>query len=114
VRNPSGALRSSQYVRARVVWKTVEGLVVPVTAVSRVNGQFFAFVAENANGKLVAHQRAITIGQIVGDDYPVLNGLKPGERIVVSGSQKLVDGAPIAAVPDVSTAGSQPSSTAAQ
>jgi len=96
VRNASGALRSSQFVRARVVWNTADGLVVPVTAVSRVNGQFFVFVGETLDGKLVAHQRAVSLGQIVGDDYPVLGGLKAGERVVVSGAQKLVDGAPIA------------------
>ncbi len=97
VQNPSGALRSSQFVRARIVWKKSEGLVVPVTAVARVSGQFFVFVAEEANGKLVAHQRAIKVGQIVENDYPVVEGIKLGERVVVSGSQKLVDGAPIAA-----------------
>jgi len=97
VRNPDGALRSSQYVRARIVWKTNEGLVVPVTAVLRINGQFFAFVAEDVGGKLTAKQRAIRVGPIVGDNYPVLEGIKPGERIVVSGVQKLADGAPIQA-----------------
>ena len=54
VRNPGGSLRSSQFVRARIVWNTVDGLVVPVTAVSRVNGQYFVFVADTADGKLVA------------------------------------------------------------
>jgi RND family efflux transporter MFP subunit len=97
VQNPSGALRSSQFVRARIVWKKGNGLVVPVTAVARVSGQFFVFVAQNVDGKLVARQRAIKVGQIVGDDYPVLDGIKLGENVVVSGSQKLVDGAPIAA-----------------
>ena len=51
---------------------------------------------ERRTAKLVAHQRAIKVGPIVGDDYPVLEGIKPGERVVVSGAQKLVDGAPIA------------------
>ena len=98
VRNADGALRASQYVRARIVWKTADGLVVPVTAVLRINGQFFAFVAEPAaGGTLTAKQRAIKVGAIAGDNYPVLDGLKPGERIVVSGAQKLMDGAPIAA-----------------
>jgi RND family efflux transporter MFP subunit len=97
VRNPDGTMRASQFVRARIVWKTTEGLVVPVTAVLRINGQFFAFVAESANGQLVARQRAIKVGSIVGDDYAVLEGIKPGERIVVSGTQKLADGAPIQA-----------------
>ena len=48
MKNPDGALRASQFVRARIVWKTADGLVVPVTAVLRINGQFFAFVAEPA------------------------------------------------------------------
>lgn len=95
VANSAGTLRSSQYVRARIVWRTTDRLVVPVTAVLRINGQFFAFVAEQANGQLVARQRAITVGSIVGNDYPVLAGIEPGERVIVSGAQKLVDGAPI-------------------
>jgi RND family efflux transporter MFP subunit len=99
VRNPDGALRSSQFVRARILWKTAEGLVVPVTAVARISGQYFVFVAEGADGKLVARQRGIRVGPIVGDAYPVLEGLKPGDRVVVSGGQKLVDGAPIAPAP---------------
>jgi RND family efflux transporter MFP subunit len=99
VRNPDGRLRSSQFVRARIIWKTADGLVVPVTAVVRVNGQFFAFVAEDGAGKLVAKQRAIKVGPIAGDAYPVLDGIKPGERVVVSGAQKLADGAPIQPTP---------------
>jgi RND family efflux transporter MFP subunit len=97
VRNPDGKLRASQYVRARIIWKTAQGLVVPVTAVLRVSGQFFAFVAEDAAGQMVAKQRAIKIGPIAGNNYPVLEGIKPGERVVVSGVQKLADGAPIQA-----------------
>jgi RND family efflux transporter MFP subunit len=97
VRNPDGRLRALQYVRARLVWKTQQGLVVPVTAVLRINGQFFAFVAEDAGGKLVAKQRAIKVGPIVGDNYVVLDGIKPGERVVTSGAQKLMEGAPIQA-----------------
>ena len=100
VRNPGGRLRASQYVRARIIWKTSEGLVVPVTAVLRISGQFFAFVAEDAGGTLVAKQRAIKVGAISGNNYPVLEGIKPGERVVTSGAQKLADGAPIQAAPD--------------
>jgi RND family efflux transporter MFP subunit len=98
VRNPDGKLRASQYVRARIIWKTAEGLVLPVTAVLRINGRFFAFVAEDAGGKLVAKQRAVKVGPIVGNNYPVLEGIKAGERVVTSGAQKLADGAPIQAI----------------
>jgi RND family efflux transporter MFP subunit len=105
VRNPAASLRASQFVRARIVWKTADGLTIPITAVARINGQFFAFVAEESkepgsSGRgpgLVAHQRVIKVGSIVGDDYAVLSGIQPGERVVVSGVQKLADGAPIVA-----------------
>jgi RND family efflux transporter MFP subunit len=106
VRNPDGNLRSSQFVRARIVWKTTDGLVVPVTSVARVSGQYFVFIAEAADGpgkndgKLVARQRAIKVGPIVGDDYPVLEGVKPGEKVVISGAQKLREGAPISPAPE--------------
>ncbi len=62
VRNPDAALRSSQFVRARIVWRTAPGLVIPVTAVVRINGQYFVFVAEQAGGKLVA-QAALDHGR---------------------------------------------------
>jgi RND family efflux transporter MFP subunit len=97
VRNPDGALRPSQYVRARIVWKTSDALVVPVTAIVRINGQFFAFVAEQADGALVARQRSVKVGPIAGNNYPVLDGIKAGERVITSGAQKLTDGAPIQA-----------------
>jgi RND family efflux transporter MFP subunit len=96
VANPTGALRASQYVRARIVWRSATGILIPVTAVLRISGQFFAFVAEDSGGgKLVAKQRPIKVGAIVGDSYPVLDGLKEGDRVVTSGTQKLADGAPI-------------------
>jgi len=88
-------LRNLQEVRARIVWSTHQGITVPVVAVSRVSGQFFAFVAEQENGKLVARQRPLELGEIVGNNYAVLSGLKPGEQVVVSGGQNLTDGAPV-------------------
>jgi len=100
VNNADGRLRAQQYVRARIIWKTSDGLVIPVTAVLRVSGQVFAFVAEEAGGKMIAKQRAIKVGPIAGGDYVVLEGLKPGERVVVSGTQKLADGAPIQSAGD--------------
>jgi RND family efflux transporter MFP subunit len=99
VQNGSSGLRPLQYVRARIVWKTTTGLVIPVTAVQRVSGQFFAFVAEQADGKLVARQRAIKVGPIEGNDYPLIEGIKAGERVITSGVQKLADGAPIQELP---------------
>ncbi len=98
VGNP-GTLRSNQFVRARLVWATRPGLLVPVLAVLRLNGQPFVFVAEDDGGRLVARQRPVTLGAITGDAYVVEAGLEPGQRVVVSGVQRLGDGAPIALAP---------------
>jgi RND family efflux transporter MFP subunit len=88
-------LRNLQLVRARIVWSTHSGVTVPVVAVTRVSGQFFAFVTEQDNGKLVVRQRPLQLGQIVGNDYAVISGLKPGEQVVVAGGQNLADGGPV-------------------
>jgi multidrug efflux pump subunit AcrA (membrane-fusion protein) len=68
---------------------------VPILAVSRIGGQYFVFVAENENGKTVAHQKALEVGDMVGNDYAVLNGIKAGDRVIVSGTEFLVDGMPV-------------------
>jgi RND family efflux transporter MFP subunit len=88
--------RSDQFVRAHVVWSTEPGLTIPVVAVSRINGQYFAFVIEpGAGGAPTARQRQIDIGPVVGNDYVVRGGLKPGEQLVVAGIQKIGDGMPV-------------------
>jgi len=95
IANNEDRLRNLQFIRARVVWGTHDGPVIPVVAVSRVGGQYFAFVAEDQNGKLVAHQKPLRIGEMTGNDYVVLDGIKPGDKIIVSGVQFLVDGATV-------------------
>ncbi len=92
-----GTLRTDQYVRAHVIWTTDPGLTVPVTAVTRINGQWFAFVAEPGEGGkgLIAHQRALELGPVVGNNYTVVSGLKQGEKLIVGGIQKIRDGAPV-------------------
>jgi RND family efflux transporter MFP subunit len=96
IANRNDRLRTSQFTRARLVWGTTLMPLAPVLAVSRLGGQFFAFVAEPANGGFVARQKPLKVGQMVGNDYSVLDGIKPGDRIIVSGTQFLVDGMPVA------------------
>ena len=94
--NSNDALRTAQFIRARVVWGTAEKPVVPVVAVSRIGSVYFAFVAEpDQKGGYVVHQKPLQIGQIVANDYVVLNGLKPGDKVVISGTQFLIDGIPV-------------------
>jgi RND family efflux transporter MFP subunit len=90
-----GKFRADQFVRARVIWNDAPGLTVPVTAVSRINGQYFAFVVESDNGTLKAKQKAVQLGEIIGNEYVVVSGLKPGEQLITAGLQKIGDGAPV-------------------
>ncbi len=87
--------RADQFVRARVVWSTTPGLTVPVTAVTRVNAQFFAFVAEKSGEGMVAKQKPVQLGEIIGNEYVVQSGLQPGEQLITGGLQKIRDGAPV-------------------
>ncbi|HET7747706.1 MAG TPA: efflux RND transporter periplasmic adaptor subunit, partial [Vicinamibacteria bacterium] len=90
------SFRTEQFVRAQVVWEETPALTIPVVAVNRVSGQYFAYVAvPGEGGGLVARQRAVELGPIVGNDYVVISGLQPGERLIVSGVQKIRDGAPV-------------------
>jgi multidrug efflux pump subunit AcrA (membrane-fusion protein) len=82
-------------VRARIIWGTHQGLQIPVLAVSRVGGQYFAFVVEKKGQSLVARQKEIQVGPITGNEYEVLGGLEPGEQVVVEGTQELADGVPV-------------------
>lgn len=88
--------RPDQILRVRVVWASDPTLTVPLIAVSRVNAQHFVFVAEKGEGGMtVAKQRAVQLGQLVGNDYVVIGGLKPGEQLIVSSTQMLGDGMPV-------------------
>ena len=105
-----GKFRADQFIRVRIVWSSEPGLTVPVTSVMRVNGQYFAFVAEKSDKGIVAKQRAIQLGDIIGNDYVVKGGLKAGEQLIVGGLQKIGDGAPVsvasmAAAPSPSATG---------
>jgi RND family efflux transporter MFP subunit len=95
VENSRATLRIAQQVRAQLIWGTHEGTVIPILAVTRINGEFFAFLSQQENGKTVARQKLLHVGDTVGNDYAVLDGLKAGDHIIVSGLQFLRDGAPV-------------------
>lgn len=96
VENPRDKLRIAQQVRAQVTWSLHDGPVVPVLAVQRINGQAFVFVSVTEGKGTVARQKLLKLGDTVGDSYAVLDGLKPGDHIIVSGTQFLQDGMPVA------------------
>src|ERR1700688_1248942 len=87
--------RNAQLVKARVVWSTAPAPTIPVLAVTRIGGQSFVYVATQAEHGSVAKQRAVILGDTIGNDYAVDGGLPPGEKVIISGTQFLIDGAPV-------------------
>ena len=94
---PRGAkgLRTEQLIKARVTWNENPTPVIPVLAVTRIGGQSFVFVAAQKDGKYAARQVPVSLGEPIGNTYPVLKGLNPEDKVIVSGLQFLQDGVPV-------------------
>jgi len=95
VHTPLETLRTAQMIKARVIWSNTPMAVVPVLAVMRQGGQTFVFVAQERGGHLFAMQTAVTLGDTVENSYSVTAGLKAGDKVIVSGTQFLVNGMPV-------------------
>jgi RND family efflux transporter MFP subunit len=98
--NSNSLLRANQFVQAKVIWSQRSGAIMPTSAVSRVAGDTFAFVPQTEKSpqgtpQLVARQKRVELGEIKGNNYQVLEGLQPNEKIIVSGVLNLRDGIPI-------------------
>ncbi|NEU74684.1 efflux RND transporter periplasmic adaptor subunit [Hassallia byssoidea VB512170] len=104
--NFGGQLVNRQSVQTRVIWDQRPGILIPVTSISRLGGETFVFVAEAPEQPqaetqtLVAKQKPVKLGAIEGNNYQVIEGLKAGEKIIVSGILSLTNNAPIKPAPE--------------
>lgn len=98
--NQNGQLKNGQFVQARVIWGQNPGILVPITAVTRTGGQGFVYVittnkTEAESAQTIVEQRPVVLGEIQGDQYEIVKGIKPGEQIAVSNILKLRNGVPV-------------------
>ena len=84
--NSGGRFRPEMFGRMRHVESTRRAPVIPSGAVIQGDGYNFVFV-EQSRG--VFQQTPVKVGRPVGDLLPVLEGLKPGDRVVVDGAMLL-------------------------
>ncbi|MCC5608976.1 efflux RND transporter periplasmic adaptor subunit [Nostoc sp. CHAB 5834] len=101
--NPNGQLRADQLVRARVFWNQRPGVLIPTTAMTRVSGDTFVYVVETETSpqgvsQQVARQKQVKLGEIKGNNYQVIEGLQPEDKVIISGLLNLRDG--VAIVPE--------------
>ncbi|CAE6801641.1 efflux RND transporter periplasmic adaptor subunit [Paraburkholderia haematera] len=102
VQNAQSQLRPGQFVRARVLGASFpSAIVVSQQAVMHGPKGDFVYVVEPADkdtkegAQYKAEQRPVTVGETVGDQWLVNEGLRDGDNVVVDGAMKLSAGAPI-------------------
>ena len=89
--NPGNVLRPGQYARVRAITKTAKGaLLVPQRAVTEQQGSYQVAVVTSDN---TIEIRPVGVADRVGTQWIIENGLKPGERVVAEGIQKVSPGA---------------------
>jgi RND family efflux transporter MFP subunit len=88
-------LRTAQIVNARITWSTKPAPSVPILAVTRIGGQTFVYVAAAKGAGFAAHLVSVTLGEPIGNAYPVISGLNKGDRVILSGIQFLQEGVPV-------------------
>ena len=88
--NPGNNLRPGQYARVRFSIRTTEGaLLVPQRSVNELQGSYQIAVVDGSNKVNI---RLVTVGDKVDNQWIVSSGIKPGERVVVEGVQKVRQG----------------------
>ncbi|MGL5035521.1 MAG: efflux RND transporter periplasmic adaptor subunit, partial [Microcystaceae cyanobacterium] len=99
--NAGTDLLNRQLVQARIIWSQAPGILIPAIAISRMGGESFVFVVKEGKpdktGKpqLIAQKKDVKLGSMQGNNYQVLNGLNPGDRVITAGILNIQDGAAI-------------------
>lgn len=73
-------------------------LVVPLAAIVRSTDKpdgYAVYVVEESGGKTVARRRNVTLGDMMGNQIAVIDGVGAGDRVIVSGATIVVDGEPV-------------------
>jgi membrane fusion protein (multidrug efflux system) len=91
--NPGGILRPGQFGRVRAATRLAkDALLVPQRCVVETQGSYQVVVV-GADNK--ASIRPVKVGERIGQQWIITEGLKPGERVIVEGIQKAKEGAPV-------------------
>ncbi|MDB5456810.1 MAG: hemolysin secretion protein [Caulobacter sp.] len=94
--NPGGRLKPGMLVKVGIDQGLRQAVAVPESAIQFEGQQASVFlIAKGPKGGLVARRQIIQTGLTVGGQVEVLSGLKPGEKIVADGLNRIQDGASI-------------------
>lgn len=104
--NPEGTIRPGMYLK---VWlrgaQRPEAVVIPQKAVLQTANGHLVFVVGEAG---TAQPRPVLVGDWLGDQWIISDGLQPGDRVVVDGLMRLSPGMPVTIIPDGDHSASSP------
>lgn len=92
--NPELIIRPGQYAKVRIPITHEQAILVPQKCVKELQGQYSVFVVNDENK--VETKQIISDGK-VGDMWLIKEGLKPGEKVLIEGLQKVRNGMPVEA-----------------
>jgi RND family efflux transporter MFP subunit len=88
--NPGNVLRPGGYGKVRAVIRVQkDALVIPQRAVSELQGSYQVATVDDQNKVSI---RSVQVGDLVGNQWVISDGLKPGERVIAEGMQKVRPG----------------------
>jgi len=91
--NPGNVLRPGQFGKVRFVADIKKGaMVIPQEAVNELQGGYQVAVVDQNNKASI---RPVKMGERIGAMWEVNDGLKPGDRVIVQGAQKVREGSPV-------------------
>jgi len=93
--NPEGRLKPGMFLTVQLSRGETDSLVVPEEALVPEAGDVFVFIVRDAT----VEKRVIKTGQRRVGDIEVIAGLEAGDEVVIEGTQKLRDGAPVTVMP---------------
>jgi len=107
--NTNSELFPNQFVNIRLLVNTEHNrTLVPVAAVQRGSQGNYVYVVQTDR---TVSMRTVTLGASDGNKVAILNGLKPGDTVVVDGADRLRDGAEVT-LPNVTAPIAKPSAAA--
>jgi len=93
INNPGLKLRPGMFARTYLQFKSEQVVLVPTIAILKQTGTNERYMYINENG--IARKRVVKPGSIFDDKTEILEGIKPGEEIIVTGQSRLTDGTKI-------------------
>jgi membrane fusion protein (multidrug efflux system) len=90
VPNPDGLIKPGNFATVNLILMEQEnGIVIPQSATTQIQGKVFVFLVDNENK---VTRTPVILGRSTGNNFIVMNGLKPGDKIMLEGFQKFKEG----------------------